>query len=348
LKVLVTGHEGYIGSVLVGKLLGRGHFVRGLDTEFFRECELTSPPEPSELIRKDVRDVTVDDVAGVEAVIHLAALSNDPMGEIDPALTLAINYEASVNVARLAKQAGVRRYLFASSCSMYGQSSAGAVDETAGFNPLTAYAQSKVKTEEAVSRLADDAFSPTFLRNATAYGLSPRLRFDLVLNNLIGWAMTTGEAKVMSDGSPWRPLVHCEDIADAFIAALEAPLETVHNQAFNIGQDSENYQVRDIAEAVAATVPGCRVTYAEGAGPDPRSYRVDFSKVRRVLPSFQPRWNVRLGAQQLYNALKDRRVTREDFEGRRFVRLAQLKHLLANGSLQPDLRWSSGVPTAAQ
>ena len=331
---------------MVESLLARGYEVRGLDTCYFRDCLFSQPTPPSELLRKDIRDVKPDDLFGIDAIIHLAGLSNDPMAELDPKLTLKINVEASVRLARLAKDNGVRRFLFASSCSMYGSSSDAAISEDAPFNPLTTYALSKVKTEEALSKLADRDFSPTFLRIATAYGLSPKLRFDLVLNNFVGWAMTTGEIKIMSDGTPWRPLAHVGDISNAFIAALEAPIETVHNQAFNIGQNAENYQVRDIAEAVREIVPESKVVCASAAGPDTRSYRVEFTKVRRALPAFQPRWTIERGAQQLYQALTRRGIAREDFLGRRFVRLEQLKYLMAKSSIDGELRWNA--PTKSE
>ena len=270
--MLVTGHDGYIGAVLVEKLLGQGYEVRGLDTCFFQSGLFPQARTPAEVVDKDIRDVVAEDFEGGDAIVHLAALSNDPMGELDRGLTLRINFEASVRLARLAKEMGIQRFLFASSCSMYGSSPGQTVDEDAPFNPRTAYALSKVKTEEALSQLADTSFSPTYLRNATAYGLSPKLRFDLVLNNLVEWAMTTGQINVMSDGTPWRPLVHVEDIADAFIAVLEAPIQTIHNQAFNVGQDSENYQVRRIAEAVRRVVSGSHVPFAVDAILDARSY----------------------------------------------------------------------------
>jgi nucleoside-diphosphate-sugar epimerase len=340
MKVLVTGYDGYIGTVLVEKLLARGYEVRGLDAGYLRGCSLRQNGGLTEAIEKDIRDVESEDLSGVEAIVHLAALSNDAMGELDARLTLEVNFEASLRLARLAKAMGIRRFVFASSCSMYGASSEASASEDAPLNPLTAYALSKVKAEEALSQLADDSFSPTFLRGATVYGFSPKLRFDLVLNNLMGWAITTGQIRIMSDGTPWRPLVHVEDIADAYVAALEAPIEAVHGQAFNIGQDIENYQVRDIAETVRRVVPGCRVVYAGTADSDARSYRVDFSKVRRALPSFQPRWNIERGAQQLCDALTANGVTREDFESRCFFRVKQLQYLLSTGMVDANLRWS--------
>ncbi len=283
MRILVTGHNGYIGTVLTPMLLAAGHDVVGLDTDLYARCTFTGEVPAIPEIRKDMRDIGPEDVAGFDAVIHLAALSNDPLGNINPELTYEINYQASVRLAELAKQAGVARYLFASSCSTYGAAGDDMLTETAAFNPVTPYGKSKVMVEEAVSKLADDDFSPTFLRNATAYGVSPRHRFDIVLNNLTAWAYTTGLVYLKSDGSPWRPIVHIEDISRAFIAALNAPREAIHNEAFNVGRNDENYRIRELAEIVAETVPDSRVEYAEGAEPDTRTYRVDFGKIRRTL-----------------------------------------------------------------
>lgn len=338
-KVLVTGHNGYIGAVLVERLLAKGYEVRGLDSGYFQECIFSTLVEPTEVITKDMRDVEAKDLFGVDAIIHLAGLSNDPMGELNASLTMAINHEASVRLAELAKSLGIQRFLFSSSCSMYGSSDGETTTEESPLNPLTAYARSKVKTEEALFAMAGAGFSPTYLRNSTVYGVSPKLRFDLVVNNLVGWAMTTGEIKMMSDGTPWRPLAHVEDISDAFIAILEAPIDAVHNEAFNIGQDSENYQMRDIADAVSMVVPDAKITYAAGASPDARSYQVDFSKVRRAVPAFQPQWTVELGAQQLYEAISQRGINFEDFQGRRFVRLEQLKYLMSKKTVDAQLQW---------
>ncbi len=340
MKVLVTGHDGYVGTVLVEKLLARGYEVRGLDAGYLRGCSLGENGGPTEALNKDIRDVEPQDLRGVGAIVHLAALSNDAMGELDPNLTLEINFEASVRLARLAKAAGIRRFIFASSCSMYGASSGAPASEEASLNPLTAYALSKTRSEEALLELADDSFSPTFLRAATVYGFSPKLRFDLVLNNLMGCAIATGQVKIMSDGTPWRPLIHVEDMADAYVAALEAPVGTVHGQAFNIGHDMENYQVRDIAETVRRVVPKCQVVYAGTGDPDARSYRIDFSKVRRDLPAFQPRWHMQQGAQHLYNALTAHGMTPEHFESRRFFRVKQLQYLLSAGLVDAGLRWN--------
>jgi nucleoside-diphosphate-sugar epimerase len=338
--VLVTGHDGYIGAVLVKRLSARGHRVRGLDTGYFRDVALSETMPPDELLVKDIREVVEDDVAGVQAIVHLAALSNDAMGQLDPPLTLDINFSASVRLAQLAKRAGVERFLASSSCSMYGVNSGSTVTEDAPLHPQTTYALSKVKMEEAILGLADDSFSPTFLRNGTAYGLSPKLRLDLVLNNMVAWAIATGEIRVMSDGTPWRPLVHVEDICDAFIAVLEASRERVHGQALNIGHNGGNYQVRDIAEGIRRVVPGCRVVYAGSCNPDRRSYQVDFSKVRCILPELEHRWDIERGARQIFEALEGTRLVPADVEGRRFVRLTQLQHLIARGDLNPDLTWS--------
>ena len=346
-KVLVTGHAGYIGAIIVPLLVAEGFEPVGLDTHFFDCSGLPElKPRISE-IHKDVRDVTVGELQSFEAIIHLAALSNDPMGDLNPELTLEINYRASVRLARLAREAGVRRFLFSSSCSIYGASGNNALDENARVAPLTAYAESKVRTEDEVSRLADNDFSPVFLRNATAYGASPRLRADVVLNNLTCWAFTTGKIRILSDGTPWRPLVHIEDISRAFIETLRAPREAVHNQAFNVGSNDQNYQVRDIAEIVRQVVSGATVEYGKNAGPDARDYRVDFTKIGRVMPFFRPRWNARSGAEQVYNSLVGTHLRLEEFQGRRFTRLAQLRYLLESGTIDPSLRWTNGYRVAS-
>jgi nucleoside-diphosphate-sugar epimerase len=325
---------------MVPVLRTAGHDVVGLDTFFFEDCSLRDDEGRVPAIRKDIRDIQASDLQAFDAVIHLAALCNDPLGDLHPEWTRDINYLASVQLARLARDAGVQRFLYASSCSMYG--AAGGDDvltEDAPLRPLTAYAVSKVRTEEDVSKLADTAFSPVFMRNATAYGASPRLRADVVLNNLVCWAHTTGRIRLMSDGSAWRPIVHVEDIARAFAAALVAPREAIHNQAFNVGASGENYQVRELAEIVRSTVPGCSVEYAKEAGADPRSYRVDFSRLTRTFPELNPLWNASAGAKDLYAALQEAAVTLSDFQGRRYIRLAQIKHLMGLGLLDPTLRW---------
>jgi nucleoside-diphosphate-sugar epimerase len=341
MKVLVTGHTGYIGAVLVPMLLEKKHEVTGLDTDFFAGCDFTFDLVNVPMVRKDLRDVTTEDLQGFDAVIHLAALSNDPLSDLNPECTYDINHRASVRLAQLTKTAGVPRFLFSSSCSLYG-SAAGAdfLTEDAPFNPVTPYGESKVLVERDVSCLADDRFSPAFLRNATAYGVSPRLRADLVVNNLVGFAYTTREVLIASDGTPWRPLVHIEDIARAFIAVLQAPRELIHNQAFNVGRTEENYQIRDIAAMVEEIVPGSHVTYAEGGGPDLRCYRVNCDKIARTLPEFRPQWTVRRGIEQLYAAYKEHALTAEEFSGPRYIRIKHLRSLLAATRLDSDLRWA--------
>ncbi len=304
MRILITGHKGYIGTVMAPLLADAGHEVVGLDSDLFEHCTFGEAPREFPSIRKDLRDVEAADLKGFEAVIHLAGLSNDPLGNLNPSLTYDINHHASVQLARLAKEVGVARYLFSSSCSTYGAAGDKILDETAEFNPVTPYGRSKVLVEQEVAQLASPEFSPVFLRNATAYGVSPRLRFDLVLNNLTAWALTTGRVFIKSDGTPWRPIVHIEDISRAFLAALEAPRELIHNQAFNVGRSEENYRIRDLAEIVKETVPGCEIEFAADAGPDKRCYRADFSRISRVLPAFQPKWDARRGARELYEAYK--------------------------------------------
>lgn len=343
MTILVTGHKGYIGTVMVPMLIERGYSVVGLDTDLFAACSFTengiaSVPE----LTMDVRDVTAEDLEGVDAVIHLANLSNDPLGNLNPDLTYAINHRASVQLAKAAKAAGVKRFLFSSSCSLYGAAAGeDMLTEEAPFNPVTPYGEAKVLAERDLAPLADETFSPVYMRNATAYGMSPRLRFDLVLNNLVAWAITTGEIYMKSDGTPWRPIVHIEDISRAFIAALEAPREVVHNEAFNVGRSDENYQIREIAEAVRDVVPDCDIEYAPDGGPDSRSYRVDFSKIREALPDFEPQWTARRGAQEVYEALRDADLTPDEFEGPRYRRIDHIKQLVRNGRLSEDLRWDA-------
>jgi nucleoside-diphosphate-sugar epimerase len=327
-------------------LLAAGHEVVGIDSNLFGQSTFLDGIANIAELNKDIRDVEADELRGFDAIIHLAALANDPLGNLDPDLTYEINHKASVRLASLAKEAGVERFLFSSSCSTYGSAGAEKVTESAEFNPVTPYGRSKVLVEQDVAKLADDNFSPTFLRNATAYGVSPLLRFDLVLNNLVAWAMTTGQVYIKSDGTPWRPIVHIEDINRAFMAALNAPRENIHNQAFNVGQTTENYQVRDIAEIVKETVPGCEVEYAPGGEPDKRSYQVDFSKIERMLPEFKPQWTARLGAKQLYETYQKVGLRLEDFEGPRYKRIDQIKQLLSSGRLDKTLRWSQSVATA--
>lgn len=343
MKLLITGHDGYIGSVLSRVARAEGHDVVGLDTFLFQGCGFGREPDEVPSIRHDVRDVPASDLRGLDAIVHLAAISNDPLGDLDPAWTYEINHRASVRLARLAKEAGVPRFVFSSSCSLYGAASPDdLLAESADFSPVTPYGISKVLVERDVSALADDDFSPTFLRNATVYGDSPRLRLDLVVNDLVACAHTTGEILVKSDGTPWRPLVHVEDVARAFLAAVEAPREAVHNEAFNIGRTTENYRVRDIADLVAALIPGAHVTYAEGGGPDRRSYRVDFSKAEDSLPGFRPTWTLARGIEQLRDAFRRHGLGETDVQGTRFVRLRRIRELMDAGELGPALRWSTG------
>lgn len=346
-RILVTGHHGYIGAVLARLLCKAGYDVVGLDSDFFVNNRFVGQVANVPCLLRDLRDMEVGDLQGFEAVLHLAALSNDPLGDLNPELTYKINHEASMQLARLAKQAGVQRFLFSSSCSMYGSAGSEVLDENAPFNPVTPYAESKVLVERQLTSLADQDFSPVFLRNTTAYGVSPFMRFDIVLNNLVAWAYATGRVVIQSDGTPWRPLIHVEDICRAFIAVLEAPREAIHNQAFNVGITEENFQVRDLAQIVQETVPECKVDYSAGGGPDPRSYRVNFSKIKNALPGFQPKWNVRRGAQELYAACLEAKLTLEDFEGPRFKRITHIRKLLADGRLDSQLRWRSAEPVAA-
>ena len=339
MNVLLTGHRGYIGSVLLPMLLSRGHRVTGLDTDLFQACtytgELLDVPE----ILADIRDVRQAQLQGFDSVIHLAGLSNDPLGDYDPALTREINERASIALAKKAKKAGVKRFIFASSCSGYGAGGDDFLDENAPLNPVTPYGQSKINVEAATRQLADHDFSPVFLRASTAYGLSPRIRFDLVLNNLTAWACTTGEIYLKSDGSPWRPIVHVEDIARAYIAALEAPADKVHNRALNVGSSTENYQIHELAELVRDVVPNSRIIYAPDAGPDRRCYRVDCNRIATSLHEFKPQWTARRGVEELYEAFCSNGLTQEDFEGPRYQRIAHIKQLIANDELSGDLRW---------
>lgn len=340
MKILVTGHRGYIGAVCAPLLEAAGHEVVGLDTCFYRECDLASAPNsPTSTRIGDIRDVHPNQLEGFDAVVHLAALSNDPIGDFSPELTREINFEATVALARAAREAGVRRFIFASSCSMYGTSADETADENAPLKPLTAYAESKVRSEEALAALAGPDFAAVSMRNATAYGVSARLRVDLVLNNLVGWAYTTGKVKILSDGTPWRPLIHIEDISRAALAAVEAAEDVVCGEAFNVGRDDENYQVRDLGDIVQDVVPGSEVEYAGSGDPDPRSYRVSFAKLRRAFPDLDLTWTARDGARELANAYRAAGLTLEQFESDRFTRLKRLRALLERGELDQTLRW---------
>jgi nucleoside-diphosphate-sugar epimerase len=321
-------------------LMRAGHEVVGLDSDLYETCTFGTDLHCHPEIRKDIRDVAASDLKGFDAIVHLAALSNDPLCNLNPDITYDINHKGTVHLAQLAKEVGIPRFLFSSSCSTYGAAGDDLLNEEAEFNPVTSYGMSKVRAEQDVAQLADDTFSPTFLRNATAYGVSPRLRCDLVLNNLTGWAFTTGKVFLKSDGTPWRPIVHIEDIVRAFIAVLHAPRELVHNQAFNVGRAEENYRMSEVAEMVQQTIPRCRIAFAKDAGPDKRCYRVDFSKLFNTLPAYQPQWSARKGVEQLYRAYQRHGLTLNDLEGPKYKRIDRIQKLLCAGHLDETLRWN--------
>ena len=341
MRVLVTGHDGYIGQVMVPVLLEAGHEVVGLDTFFYGDRLFDAPRATVPSIHRDMRDVTPADLEGFDAVVCLGALSNDALGDLDPQLTHAINHRACVRLAESAKAAGVERYVFSSSCSLYGASDDEALTEDSGFNPLTAYGETKILVERDVAPLADRNFCPVFMRNATAYGVSPSLRADLMVNNLVGYAVTTGRVLIMSDGTPWRPLVHIEDISLAFAAVLDAPADAIRGEAFNVGVPDENYRVREVAEMVQETVPGSRVEYSPGAAPDARNYRVSFAKIAHALPAFRPRWTVRAGVEELHEAYLAHGLTQEEFLSSRYLRIRSILEHRDAGRLDKDLRWTA-------
>ena len=343
MRVLVTGHDGYIGTVLTPLLTECGHEVVGLDTRLYADGTFGPQPAPVPALDRDLRDVTATDLEGIDAVVHLAAISNDPVGDLDPHITYDINHRATVQLARASRYAGASRFLFSSSCSLYGAAEGDdALAEDATFNPVTPYGHSKVLAEQDLSELADADFSPVYLRNATAYGASPRLRTDIVVNDLTAHALLDGEVLIKSDGTPWRPLVHAEDIARAFVALLDAPRDTIHDEPFNVGLTSENYQIREIADMVADAVPDSRIKYAADAGPDTRSYRVDFSKVAERVPEFRPAWTVPKGVRQLVDAYIREGLSVDDFGRGRYTRIATIKRRQADGTLGTDLRPTDG------
>ena len=341
MRVLVTGTEGYIGAVVPPVLLERGHEVVGVDTGFHRAGDLYRDAVPARpwTLAKDIRALTQDDFEGIDAVVHMAELSNDPVGQLNPDITYEINHKGSIHLAELARSAGVERFVYTSSCSVYGVATETTVDEQSETNPQTAYAVCKTLVERDVGAMAGDDFSPTFLRNATAYGASPRMRFDIVLNNLSGLAWTTGQIRMESDGTPWRPFVHIRDIATSIACALEAPREVVHGEIFNVGNSRANYQIREIADIVGSEFPDCSVTLAPGGGPDNRSYRVSFDKINDLLPGFSCAWDAELGARELHQIFERIDMSSDVFEWRGFTRLKQIEYLIRTDQIDSDFFW---------